>query len=63
MTVHTLILVLWIVVAAMMLAGVSAAILWAVRAGQFGDQERARYLPLRSGIPNDEEWAAGKDVS
>lgn len=26
--------------------------LWGVRSGQFADQERARYLPLDSGIPS-----------
>ncbi|MBJ6798574.1 cbb3-type cytochrome oxidase assembly protein CcoS [Geomonas propionica] len=27
--------------------------LWGVRSGQFADQERARYLALDSGIPED----------
>ncbi|MBI4496248.1 MAG: cbb3-type cytochrome oxidase assembly protein [Deltaproteobacteria bacterium] len=28
-----------------------AAFVWGVRSGQFSDQERARYLPLRDGLP------------
>jgi cbb3-type cytochrome oxidase maturation protein len=28
-----------------------AVLVWAIRSGQFEDQDRARYLPLRSGIP------------
>ncbi len=27
------------------------AFVWAIRTGQFSDQGRARYLPLRDGIP------------
>jgi len=47
----TAFLFMWIGFLALMLAGLSLILLWAVRAGQFSNQERARYLPLRSGIP------------
>jgi cbb3-type cytochrome oxidase maturation protein len=33
----------------------SLAFLWAVRNRQFGDQERARYLPLEGLEPQDQE--------
>lgn len=32
----------------------AALFLWAVRSGQFGDQEHARSLPLLSGIPPED---------
>jgi len=32
-----------------------AVFIWAVQAGQFGDQERARYLPLRNENPAPQE--------
>ena len=36
--------------------------LWGVRSGQFADQERARYLALDSGIPDEapEEQGRGR---
>ncbi len=36
----------WVLYALLGTAFVSAFFLWAVRAGQFAHQERARYLPL-----------------
>lgn len=44
-------LLLWIDFTVLALTAVAAAVIWGVRAGQFGNQDRARYLPLRSGIP------------
>jgi cbb3-type cytochrome oxidase maturation protein len=44
-------LVTWIVFSAVAFVGVAAAFVWAVRSGQFGQQDRARGLPLESGIP------------
>jgi nitrogen fixation-related uncharacterized protein len=38
---------------AVMLAAVIAGVVWAARAGQFRDQDRARYLPLVSPPPDD----------
>ena len=33
------------------------AFIWAVRSGQFSDQARARYMPLRDGLPPEPEMA------
>jgi nitrogen fixation-related uncharacterized protein len=30
-------------------------IIWAVRSGQFSDNTHAKYLPLKSGIPKNDE--------
>ncbi len=49
---------LWVAFTAVALAGIAAAIVWAVRSGQFADQDRARYLPLESGIPDEVETQA-----
>jgi len=44
---------LWIGFLLLMTASIAGFFLWAIRAGQFSDQDRARYLPLDSGIPSD----------
>ena len=46
-------LAVWIVFSTLVLAGVVAVLVWAVRSGQFSQQDRARRLPLESGIPLD----------
>ncbi len=46
-------LTLWVAFTAVALAGIAAVIFWAVRSGQFADQDRARYLALDSGIPDE----------
>ena len=53
MTVGGVLLVMWIVFAAIAILGITAVLVWAVRTRQFADQDRARYLPLRSGVPED----------
>lgn len=50
---QTLLLV-WIVFTAVALAGMVAVLVWAVRGRQFTGQDRARYLPLWSGIPEED---------
>jgi nitrogen fixation-related uncharacterized protein len=50
---QTGLLFLWVAFAAVALAGIVAVIVWAVRSGQFANQDRARYLPLESGIPDE----------
>lgn len=45
---------IWLGLLLLMSVGVSWVFLWAVRARQFSDQDRARYLPLQSGIPVSE---------
>ena len=45
----------WLVEAALGLAAIALVIIWAVKTGQFSDQDRARYLPLHSDRPLDSE--------
>lgn len=42
---------MWLGFLLLMTGGIAAFFLWAIRSGQFSDQDRARYLPLESGIP------------
>ena len=44
-------LFMWIGFLTLMIGCVGGFFLWAVRGGQFARQDRARYLPLQSGIP------------
>ena len=46
-------LLIWVGFLILGLIAAFAALLWAVRSGQFCNQERARKLPLKSGIPED----------
>ena len=67
-TAQGVLLVVWICFTVMALVGVIAVFVWAVRARQFSDQDRARHLPLRSGIPpagagTDEETAGSEQGS
>lgn len=48
-----LFLCIWIGFLALMLVSITAILVWAVRSRQFMDQNRARYLPLDSGIPSE----------
>jgi cbb3-type cytochrome oxidase maturation protein len=41
----------WIVLIAVGLLASLGIFFWALRTGQFSDQERARYLPLSDGFP------------
>jgi len=61
MSAETAFLLFWIDFTVMALAAVAAAVIWGVRAGQFGNQDGARYLPLRSGIPETRGGESGKD--
>jgi nitrogen fixation-related uncharacterized protein len=47
----TALLILFITFAAVALAGIVAVLVWAARTKQFSNQDAARYLPLKSGIP------------
>jgi len=47
----TTFLYMWLGFLLLMLCSVSAFFLWAIRKGQFSQQDRARYLALQSGIP------------
>jgi len=55
-------LVMWIGFMLLVTAGSSIFLLWAVRARQFSDQERARHLALSSGIPGDTEPVEPKEA-
>ncbi len=52
---HLQILIVWITVTAVILFGLTAILVWAVRTRQFSNQDHARYLPLESGIPEKDE--------
>ena len=47
----TTFLFVWLGFLMLMVVCVGSFFLWAVRSGQFSNQDRARYLPLESGIP------------
>jgi len=51
----TALIIVWVTFAAIALAAIVAVLVWAVRSRQFSDQDRARRLPLQSGIPDREE--------
>jgi cbb3-type cytochrome oxidase maturation protein len=54
MTAEKQLLITWIVFSAVAFVGVAAFFVWAVRSGQFSQQDRARSLALESGIPEEE---------
>jgi nitrogen fixation-related uncharacterized protein len=58
MTPNDAVLVVWVAVAALSLLAVTAVLVWAVRSGQFSRQDHCRYLPLESGIPQDQMGSA-----
>ncbi len=53
-------LFLWIGFLLLMTGSIAAFFLWAIRAGQFSDQDQARYLPLTSGIPGPSPAASAE---
>lgn len=48
-------LFMWIGFLLLMSCGVGAFFFWGIRAGQFGDQQRARSLALLAQIPDPKE--------
>jgi cbb3-type cytochrome oxidase maturation protein len=58
MSQESTLLLVWVTFTVVALVGIMAVFLWAVRSRQFSDQDRARYLPLRSGTAPDDEPAA-----
>ena len=48
-------LFMWLGFMLLMICCIAGFFLWAIRAGQFSGQDRARYLPLESGIPPEDE--------
>jgi cbb3-type cytochrome oxidase maturation protein len=55
-------IIVWVTFAVLMLAAIVAVLVWAVRSRQFADQDRARYLPLESGIPEEQGGTGDKPV-
>jgi nitrogen fixation-related uncharacterized protein len=56
-------LVLWVGFAVLAIAGIIAALVWAVRTRQFSSPDEAARLPLESGIPDEgAEEAPGPDA-
>lgn len=47
-------LVIWIGFTGLMIVVVGLIFLWGIRTRQFADQDRARYLPLDSGVPEEQ---------
>ena len=45
----------WIGFTLIAVSGIAVVIGWALKNGQFRDQDRARHLPLESYIPEDDE--------
>jgi nitrogen fixation-related uncharacterized protein len=45
-------LILFVTLSGAALAAMVAVLVWATRTKQFSNQDEARYLPLRSGIPD-----------
>ena len=52
-------LIMWVGFAVLALVGVVAVLVWAVRARQFSDQDRARFLPLYADKPLEEPALTG----
>ena len=50
--------IIWITFTVAALIGLCAVLVWAVRSRQFSNQDEARYLPLRSRIPEDAQAEA-----
>lgn len=51
---HHQILALWLGVLLINVSVIGAVVWWAVRKGQFSDQDHARYLALEASIPKDQ---------
>ena len=47
-------LIMWLTFTVAATLGVCGVLIWAVRSRQFANQDRARFLPLMSGIPEEE---------
>lgn len=48
-------LVMWLGFLGLMITAIAIPLVWAIRSRQFSNQDRARYLPLESGIPGELE--------
>jgi len=57
----TALLIVWVMFAVIAIAAIVVVLVWAVRSRQFADQDRARRLPLDSGIPDADEAGKTRD--
>ncbi len=48
-------LLVWCTFTALMIIALVPIITWAIRSGQFSNNAKAKYLPLKSGIPEAKE--------
>jgi nitrogen fixation-related uncharacterized protein len=49
----------WLVITGLIVLGLIPIIIWAIKTRQFSEQDRARHLPLQSGIPEEKEGKRG----
>ncbi len=54
-------LIVWCTFTAVMVMALIPVIIWAIRSGQFSNNATAKYLPLKSGIPEKDKES--KNVS
>lgn len=59
MSQNAALLVMWVVYSVLAMGGLIAVFVWCVRTRQFSDQDRARYLALQSGIPQQQGPGTG----
>lgn len=55
MSMEAAFLLIWVGFLILGLAAAFLALYWSIRNRQFSDQDRARYLPLTSGIPPEKD--------
>ena len=48
-------LIFWLTFAVLSVAALIPIVWWAIRSGQFSQNAAAKYLPLKSGIPDDDK--------
>jgi nitrogen fixation-related uncharacterized protein len=54
-TFESRLLIFWVAFSVLSVIALIPVIIWAVRSGQFADNAGAKYLPLKSGIPESDE--------
>jgi nitrogen fixation-related uncharacterized protein len=59
MTTDAALLLMWVIVAFVWIAADIAVLVWAVRRGQFFEQDRARFLALLDDVPQSKTNVSG----
>jgi nitrogen fixation-related uncharacterized protein len=54
-------LIFFLMIPVLVITGLIPIIMWAVKSGQFRNQDHARYLALTSHIPEDDEGPAARE--